>query len=279
MARFGTAPQGRDPLAYVDSRLSGVPTVDSNRDPTVNDTNYPIQTIWRNSVTFRECMLVGFTSGDAIWRCFTDGDGTVLELRTDDNNLVQPNSGIIDIDGETVLSGVLSQPVFTNGATENTAKIQVQLGTTVSPTPTDFNSAGLLCANINQFDVDPTSGMFSLKGGTVNQALQQVDVNFNTAPGTDPVVPDANGQIQIFGNSVSNGTNANAPVATHSRALNQFHVDVQLGDDFAPTPANPFGAGLLSMDTRFFSVDSNAWTTAKTQVLIRYNSITHTDRF
>ena len=263
MARFGTPPFSRDPLAYADSRLSGVPTIDSNRDPTTDDTNYPIQTIWRNQNTFRECMLVGFTAGQAIWRCFTDGDGSVLELQTDDGNLVQPNGGVISVLGEAVLAGILSQPVYTNGATANTAKIQIQLGSAVSPTPVDFNSAGLLSANNNQFVVDATSGMFSLKGDTTNLAIQSISVDFNTAPGTNPVVASATGVVQVFGNVVTNATNANAPVATHSRAANQTHIDVQLTTAIDPGPADPYDVGLSSFNTKQFTADTNGNVSAK----------------
>lgn len=263
MARFGVASQGRDALAYVDSRLNTVPTVDSNRDPTVNDTNYPIQTIWRNQNTFRECMLVGFTGGQAIWRCFTDGDGSILELRGDDSILIQPNAGIIDIQGETVANSTNAKPVYFNGATANTGKIQVQLGTTVSPTPADNTKAGLLCANINQFDIDATSGMFSLKGDSTNPALTKLAVDFNTAPGTNPVVPSNTGQIQIFGNTVANATNTSAgnpvPVATHSRAVNQTHVDVQIGAAIASDPGNPDDVGLMSADASQFTMSSNGF--------------------
>lgn len=90
--------------------------------------------------------------------------------------------------------------------------------------------------------------------------IDSVDVDFNTAPGTDPTLPDVNGLISIFGNAVVNATNANSPVATHSRAANQFHVDVQLGTAVAPTPADPFDAGLLSMNNTHFTVDANGFT-------------------
>jgi len=259
MSRFGIPSFGRDPLAYQDARLSGVPTVEGPRDPTVNDTNYPLQTIWRNSVTFRECMLVGFTNGEAIWRCFTDADGSVLELRADDGNLVQPGGGIIDIEGEAVTSATIAVPVFTNGGTANTMKLQVQLGSAVSPTPVDLNDAGLLSANNNQFVVDATSGMFSLKGDTTNQAIQSVDVDFNTAPGTDPVLANASGQISVKGNTVTNATNANAPVATHSRAANEFHVEVQQATTVAPAPGDPFDIGLSSYNNKQFDITGNGW--------------------
>lgn len=98
-------------------------------------------------------------------------------------------------------------------------------------------------------------------GGT--GPLTSADVDFNTAPGTDPVLPTAAGVMQIYGNTVTNATNTNAPVATHSRAVNQFHVDVQLAAAVAATPADPYDAGLCSFDDSHFSVDGNGFVQLK----------------
>lgn len=98
---------------------------------------------------------------------------------------------------------------------------------------------------------------FDLVGGT--GAVDSVDVDFNTAPGTDPVVPDAAGLISVYGNTVTNATNANAPVATHSRAANQFQVDVQLATAVTATPADPFDVGLASFDDSQFTVTANGF--------------------
>lgn len=99
MAKFGIPSYGRDPLAYADQRLSGVPTVDSPRSPTVDDTNYPIQTIWRNKTTLEECILKGFIGGEAQWFCFSQA---AITFETDDGvEFVKP-----DVSGNVkVLSG------------------------------------------------------------------------------------------------------------------------------------------------------------------------------
>lgn len=97
-----------------------------------------------------------------------------------------------------------------------------------------------------------------LCNGNYGEAIYAVDVDFNTAPGTDPVESNA-GLISCFGNTVTNGTNLNSPVATHSRALNQFHVDVQLSTDRTGAPANPYDAGLCSFNDAHFTVDGNGY--------------------
>lgn len=89
--------------------------------------------------------------------------------------------------------------------------------------------------------------------------LVEVDVDFVTAPGVDPVTPDANGLMTISGNVVPNGTNANAPVASHTRALNTFQMDVQLAAAVPATPADPFDVGMCSFDDSQFSVDGNGF--------------------
>lgn len=258
MSKFGIPSQGRDPLAYADTRLSGVPTVDAVRDPTINDTNYPIQTIWRNNQTFKECMLVGFTGGEAQWKCFTDADGSVLELKADDDLLVQPNGGVIDIDGIVVANATNSKPLFTEGSTANTMELQLQIGTAVSPTPVDANDAGILSANNNQFVVDSTSGMFSLKGDPTNQAVQSVDVDANTAPGTDPVLSSATGEIGILGSVVAAHS---VPVETHSRSANNLNVEVQVASAVTGSPGNKNAAGLVQFDDSQFMTDTDGYTT------------------
>ena len=102
MSKFGISGAGNDPLAYADRRLATVPTVDSPRDPTVNDRRYPIQTVWRNNSTRCEWLLTGFESGtgNALWEKFIGANGTVLTLSGDAATAVPP-----DADGDINLAG------------------------------------------------------------------------------------------------------------------------------------------------------------------------------
>ena len=275
---LGTPGQNVNPLAYADQRLSNVPVIDAPRRPTTEDKKYPMWCEWRvnknavsPAVEGEFWKLIRFESnGDATWKQVSINVNTagVDFLRDQVNAASAPDaSGNIDVDGATVANGANPSgiPLETVSST-NTITIQAQLGTAVTPTPGDANDAGFLSVNEDHFTVDATSGMVSIKGGAVTPPASLFDVDFNTAPGVDPVVASATGQVSIFGNSVSNGTNANAPVATHSRAVNQYHIDVQLGAAVAATPADPYDAGLLSLDNQFFTVDGNGFAALQERV-------------
>lgn len=273
MVRFGVPGQNVDSLSYADSRLSTVPVVNAPRRPTVNDKKYPMWCEWRVNkeatapATEGEFWkLIRFESnGDATWVQLDVGGGLpgVDDLRDQVDVQVTPDaSGNIDIDGATVSNGANPSSIPLETVADpgtNTLDVQIQIGTAVTPTPADPNDAGILSANEDHFSVDATSGMFSLKGGGVTPAVTKTNVDFNTAPGVDPVVADANGQINIRGNTVTNGKNTNAPVATHSRAVNTFQVDVQQATAVSTAPADPFDVGLSSYNSNQFDITSNGW--------------------
>lgn len=231
MVRFGVPGQNVDPTSYADSRLSTVPVVQAPRRPTVNDKKFPLWCEWRVNKDASSPAVEG-----EFWKLVrfeANGDATWVQFTT---GSVGPALNFETDDGapEVVPDG--------NGI------VQILGG-----------------AGIDVTGQGPGNTItVALQGGSV--AADQIDVDFNTAPGTDPVVPDATGLLSIFGNSVTNGTNTNAPVATHSRAANQFHVEVQLGAAVAATPADPYDAGILSMDNQFFGVDGNAFTTLQERV-------------
>lgn len=272
MVRFGVPGQNVDSLSYADSRLSTVPVVHAPRRPTVNDKKFPMWCEWRTNkdsqlpVTEGEFWkLIRFESnGDATWvQVDIGGAGPgVDDLRDQVNVQVTPDaSGNIDIDGAVVNnaanpSGIPLETVADPGT--NTLDMQIQVSTARTGAPGDKNDAGICSFDDTAFAVDG-EGYVTLVGGA-GPAVDSIDIDFNTGPGTDPVVPSGAGVIQIFGNTVTNATNAASPVATHSRAANQFHIDVQLGAAVAATPADPEDAGLLSMDNSHFSVDANGFT-------------------
>lgn len=271
MVRFGVPGQNIDPTSYADSRLSTVPAVQAPRRPTVNDKKFPMWCEWRTNkdvvapVTEGEFWkLIRFESnGDATWERVDIGGGLpgVDDLRDQVNVQVTPDvNGNIDIDGAVVANAAnpSSIPLETVAdAGTNTLDVQIQVGAAITGAPADKNDAGLVSADDTTFAIN-ADGYMTLIGGT-GPALQKADVDFNTGPGVDPVLPSATGQISIFGNVVTNGTNANSPVATHSRALNQFHVDVQQTTALTGAPADPFDAGIASFDDIYFSASANAF--------------------
>jgi hypothetical protein len=263
MRKLGIPPENLDPLRYAGPRLNLTPVVEANREPSILDRDYPLFTLWRvgsNPVSGSEgdiWYLSKFTSGNAIWLQLATGVSASTSLRTDDNNIVSPNAGIIDVDGVIVLNGANSKPLFTDGATPFTAKWELQVGAAITGAPVDTNDAGIVSFDDTQFTVD-TNGFVQLVGGP-GPALLMVDVDFDTPPGTDPVIPDGSGLLTIAGNTVANATNLNSPIATHSRAANQFNIDIQVAAAVAPTPADAFDAGIASFNNTQFTVDANGF--------------------
>ena len=276
MRKVGVPPENLDPLRYQGPKLHLTAVVEANREPQVYDRNYPLFTFWRVAAPVSGTGTEGaiwylarfadsgdpvFNPGDAVWLQFATGTtGPIINLRTDDGNLVVPDgAGIVDIDGVIVPNATNSQPLFTDGATANTARLELQVGTARTGAPADTNDAGIVSFDDTAFVVD-ANGYVTLAGGA-GPAIDSIDVDFNTAPGTDPVLPTAGGQIRISGNTVTNATNLNAPVASHSRAANAFNIEVQLATAVAPTPADPFDVGLSSFDNTAFAVDGNGFVT------------------
>jgi len=135
--------------------------------------------------------------------------------------------------------------------------VEVQVATARTGAPGNKLDAGLCSFDDTAFTVD-ADGYVSLAGG-LGPAIDSIDVDFNTAPGTDPVVPSGTGVVSVFGNVVTNGTNAAAPVATHSRAANQLHIDVQLATAVTGAPGDNDDVGLCSFDDTMFTVDGNGF--------------------
>lgn len=227
MVRFGVPGQNIDPLSYADSRLATVPVIQAPRRPTVTDKKFPIWCEWR----VNKDATVG-EEGE-FWKLVrfeSNGDATWVMFGGGAPGtilFVETDDGAPDVEPDGF------------------GEIQI------------FGGPGI---SVTGQGPGKTITVSLTGGGT---AVDQIDVDFNTAPGTDPVDPDANGLMSVFGNTVTNATNTNAPVATHSRALNQYHIDVQLGTAVAPTPADPYDVGLISVSSAEMAVDGNGFMTLK----------------
>lgn len=182
--------------------------------------------------------------------------GGVTSLEADDGNIVSPAAGVIQVDGSIVANGTNAKPLFTDGATANTAIWELQVGTAVTGAPGDTNDAGIVSFDDTQFTVDADGFVQLISAGNF---IDAVNVDFSTGPGTNPVLPDGSGDITITGNAVANATNANMPVASHSRAANSLTLEVQVGAAITGAPADNFDAGLVSLSDAYFSVDSNGF--------------------
>ena len=183
--------------------------------------------------------------------------GAVVDFTTDDANTVSPDGGgNVTLNGSTVANATNATPLFTNGGTANTAIWELQVGAAITGAPGDKNDAGIVSFDDTHFTVDGDGFVQLLDSGPF---IAGIDVDFNTPPGTDPVLPDGSGNVILTGNTVANATNANMPVASHSRAVNSLTLEVQVGAAITGAPADNFDAGLASFSDAFFSVDGNGF--------------------
>jgi hypothetical protein len=199
-------------------------------------------------------LLTKIVANVAYWELLNgSGSGTVVSLTGDDTVVVNPDvSGNINVFGETVANATNAKPVFTTSFAANTENIEVQLATTVTPTPGSNVNVGLACFNTNQFTMDATSGMVSLKGGSVNPPLL-------TATGDDAVAvsPSGTGNINFLGNTVANATHAK-PLYVLNSAANTERFDIQIATITAPTPVNSNKCGIACFNNMQFSIDATS---------------------
>ena len=192
------------------------------------------------------------------WVQLVGGGPAMVTLTGDDSVPVSPSgTGNFNLFGVTVANATNSKPLYIlDSVTPNSLDFDIQVGAAITGAPADKNDAGLVSFDDTMFTVD-ANGYVQLIGGSL--AIDSIDVDFNTAPGTDPVVPTGAGLLTISGSTVANATNANAPVATHSRAANAFAIEVQVSAAITGAPADKFDAGLCSFDDTMFTVDANGF--------------------
>ena len=271
MRKLGIPPENLQPNRYTGPKANLTPCVEAKRRPSTLDRTHPLLTMWRvdsspTSGTEGEVwQLVRFEtgSGDATWRRIdfsTAGPGidsfTVDAVTAPGVNPVEADgAGLVTVGASSVANH--TTPIETHSRALNEYQIEIQVASDRTGAPANALDAGICSFDDSAFIVDPATGYVTLAGG-LGPAIDSLDVDFNTLPGTDPVVPDGAGVVSLYGNVVANATNLNSPVATHSRAVNQSHIDVQLSTAIT-VPGDPFDVGLASFDSAVFSVDANGW--------------------
>lgn len=143
--------------AVANSTVSSSPFVVlfTNRDPTGNDLNYPIQKIWLNTSTNIFWFLKNFISNNgnvqANWIMFNQGI-FVETLTGDDAVVVDPVNNNIDVLGNTVSNGTNAKPVYFKSGGTGVLDLDVQV--TEAAASSDINNAGLASFNDSDFSVD-----------------------------------------------------------------------------------------------------------------------------
>jgi hypothetical protein len=90
--QFGVPPKNVVNLDYTGSDIALLPVTEAQRDPNVNDRNYPIDCFWRNTVTRVLWYLSGFNSTGGLWVLMTSPLGPVVTLSDTANTVVSPKS-------------------------------------------------------------------------------------------------------------------------------------------------------------------------------------------
>lgn len=164
--------------------------------------------------------------------------------------VVPSAAGVVTVNGAAVANH--SVVLESRSRAANAYNLEIQYAT--SAAATDATKSGVAHFNSTQFSVD-ANGFVALAGG--GQAIDQVNVDANTGPGTDPVLPSATGEITVTGAQVANGTVGTNVIRTNSLAANTYTIEVQRSTSNATTDVSK--NGVCHFRTSDFTVDANAF--------------------
>jgi len=167
-----------------------------------SDYSYPIGQTWCDSTLNDYYVMVSNPSSTTgYWIKLSAGSQGVdlFAMQTGTSPVGPDGSGIVTFNGAVVAAG--TNPVRTDGTGATTMALEVQISQAIAAT--DATKIGLSNFNSSHFTVD-SNGFVSLSGG--GQAIDQIAVDANTPPGTNPVLPSGTGQITITGAQVATGT-------------------------------------------------------------------------
>lgn len=259
----------KDPNKYLGPNVYLSSIVTRNREPTGADYRqpetgkiYPLGSYWlisANPTTGTQgdlWYLSKIVANVAYWlQVSSGGSGTLIDIQVDavtapGVNPVTPLLGEIDFNGAAVANH--SVPVETRSRALHAMNLEVQYAT--SAAATDATKSGLAHFNSTQFSVD-ANGFVALAGGGI--AIDSLGVQATSGGGTNPVVADGTGKIDIAGAVVAAGTN---PIRSVSTAANTLQIQAQISQALAATDATKIG--LSNFNSAQFSVDANGFVSA-----------------
>jgi len=143
-------------------------------------------------------------------------------------------TGLITVNGATVAAH--TTPLETHSRALNAYNIEVQRASTSAAT--NATQQGLASFSSAQFTAD-ASGWVTLAGGSGPPVLG-INVDANTGPGTDPVIPTS-GIITVTGAQVAPATVGANVIRTDSLAANTYTIEVQQADTAAASDTTKNG--------------------------------------
>jgi hypothetical protein len=179
------------------------------------------------------------------------GGGQAIDsigVQTGTNPIVPTAGGLVTINGAVVAAG--TNPIRTDGTGANTMAVEVQISQAIPAT--DATNIGLAAFDSAYFSVD-ANGFVSL---SATAAGTSIGVDASTPPGTDPVIPDGSGVINITGAQVAAGTTANV-IRTDSLAANSMTIEIQRSSAQAMSTVG--SNGVSHFDSAAFDVDSDGF--------------------
>lgn len=160
-----------------------------------------------------------------------------------------PIANTLELLGEVIANGGVP---FQSIGSGNTITYQIQYAASAAATGT--TAPGIASFDSTDFTVD-ANGFVSLAAGA---GIQSVNVDANTAPGTDPVLPDGLGQITVTGGQAAAGTTTNV-IRTISLAANSYTIQIQRSSAQASSTVGANGVSHFS--SNMFAVDANGFVT------------------
>lgn len=191
-----------------------------------------------------------------------NGAGVGETITGQSGGALSPTAGNWNIFGGTVAAG--TSPLVTSGS-GSTLTINAQRSQAIAAT--DSTKIGLSAFNSADFTVD-ANGFVTLVGGA---ATTNFTVDANSAPGTNPVVPNGSGNVTITGGQVAAGTTTNV-IRTDSLAANAYTIQVQRSQAVASSTIG--NNGVSHFNSANFTVDANGFVSAQ-PLTLNYTNVNH----
>lgn len=244
------------PLANATASSSPFVDIFLPRDPTANDVNYPTQKKWLNTTDGHYWMLEGFTSSGGVvladWIKIASTEH-VETLTGNTGGAVGPTANNINVVGD-------GNYIITTGDPATSILTISPGGALTTLYTADTGTATPMAGNLNVFG--GTGIDTSASGNTITieitggSAVTGNTVDTNTAPGTNPVLPNGSGIITVTGGQVTAGTTTNV-IRTDSLAANTYSIQVQRSQAVASTTIGD--NGVSHFDSASFTVDANGF--------------------